>query len=105
MLRSHTALRCIVLAACMGALSGVALADDAAIRKSIAERMPDLPKIDEISKTPIPGVYEIRFGADIYYTAEQGQYLLDGHIIDTKTRQSLTEQRVNKLTAFDFAAL
>jgi thiol:disulfide interchange protein DsbC len=95
----------IALAACIAALAQAALADDAAIRKNIAERMPDFPKIDEISKSPIPGVYELRFGSDIYYTDEQGQYILEGNLVDTKTRQSLTEQRISKLTAFDFAAL
>jgi len=95
----------VALAAALAAFAGITWADDAAIRKNIAERMPDFPKIDEIAKTQIPGVYEIRFGADIYYTDEQGNYVFDGHLIDTKTRQSLTEQRVSQLTAFDFAKL
>ncbi|HMC16495.1 MAG TPA: DsbC family protein [Albitalea sp.] len=98
-------LHLLALATALAAFAGTASADDAAIRKNIAERMPDFPKIDEIVKTQIPGVYEIRFGADIYYTDEQGNYVFDGHIIDTKTRQSLTEQRVSQLTAFDFAKL
>jgi thiol:disulfide interchange protein DsbC len=95
----------LALAAALALLTGIAAADEAAIRKNIAERMPEFPKIDEIVKSPIPGVYEIRFGADIYYTDEQGFYVFDGHLIDTKTRQSLTEQRMSKLTAFDFAKL
>jgi thiol:disulfide interchange protein DsbC len=108
MATSKHPLRLFTLAAALAALSafvGTASADDAAIRKNIAERMPDFPKIDEIVKTQIPGVYEIRFGADIYYTDEQGNYVFDGHLIDTRTRQSLTEQRVSQLTAFDFAKL
>jgi len=97
--------RRIAVAACIAALAQSALADDAAIRKNIAERMPDFPKIDEITKTPIPGIYEIRFGADIYYTDEQGLYVFDGNLVDTKTRKSLTEARVAKLTAIDFSTL
>jgi thiol:disulfide interchange protein DsbC len=54
--------------------------------KAIAERYPELPKIDEISKTPIPGLYVIRFGADLYYTDEQGNHLIEGTLIETKTR-------------------
>jgi len=38
-------------------LASAAFADDAAIRKNIGERLPQFPKIDEITKTPIPGVY------------------------------------------------
>jgi thiol:disulfide interchange protein DsbC len=33
-------------------LSGAALADEAMIRKNLAERLPQLPKIDEVTRTP-----------------------------------------------------
>jgi thiol:disulfide interchange protein DsbC len=93
------------LALCAAALTQVAFADDAAIRKNIAERLPDFPKIDEISKTPVPGLYEIRIGTDVFYTDELGNHLIEGQLIDTKTRQNLTEARVAKLTAIDFSSL
>ncbi len=82
-----------------------AWAQEAVIRKNIAERLPDFPKIDEVSKTPIPGLYELRIGTDILYTDEQGNHLIQGNLIDTKTRTDLTEARVAKLTAIDFASL
>jgi thiol:disulfide interchange protein DsbC len=97
--------RCFVALACVAAFLPAAHADDAAIRKAIAERYPELPKIDEISKTPIPGLYEIRFGADLYYTDEQGNHLIEGTLIETKTRTNLTEARIAKLSAIDFASL
>ena len=87
------------------ALVPAAFADEAAIRKNISERVPDFPKIDEVTKTSIPGLYEIRIGTDILYTDEQGNYLIEGQLIETKTRTNLTEQRVAKLTAIDFKAL
>jgi thiol:disulfide interchange protein DsbC len=90
---------------CAAALTQSALADDAAIRKNIAERLPDFPKIDEISKTPIAGLYELRVGTDVFYSDDQGNHLIEGQMIETKTRANLTEQRVAKLTAIDFAAL
>jgi thiol:disulfide interchange protein DsbC len=82
-----------------------ALAQEAVIRKNIAERLPDFPKIDEVSKTPIPGIYELRIGVDVLYSDEQGNHLIEGHLIDTKSRQNLTQARIDKLTAIDFAAL
>lgn len=101
--------RRIPLAAlCTGALIACAssvFADDNAIRKNFAERFPDWPKIDEIVKTPIPGLYEIRLGTEVFYTDEQGNHLIQGDIIETKSRANLTEQRVAKLTAIDFASL
>ena len=87
------------------ALVPAAFADEAAIRKNISERVPDFPKIDEITKTSIPGLYEIRVGTDILYTDEQGNYIIEGQLIETKTRTNLTEQRVAKLTAIDFKTL
>ncbi|HJV63051.1 MAG TPA: DsbC family protein [Albitalea sp.] len=90
---------------CAVTLGQPARADDAAIRKNIADRMPDFPKIDEISKTPIPGLYELRVGSDIFYADEQGNHLIEGQMLETKTRTNLTEARVAKLTAIDFSAL
>ncbi|MBX3619452.1 MAG: DsbC family protein [Rhizobacter sp.] len=82
-----------------------AFADEAAIRKNLVERLPSLPPIDEVSKTPIAGIYEVRLGTEIVYTDETGNYVIQGHLIDTRTRTSLTEARINKLTAIDFAQL
>jgi thiol:disulfide interchange protein DsbC len=82
-----------------------ASADESAIRKNIAERLPGFPKIDEVSKTPIAGLYEIRTGSDIYYTDEQGDHFIEGQLVDTRTRTNLTEARISKLTAIDFATL
>lgn len=86
-------------------LAPAAFADEAAIRKNLAERLPDFPKIEEVTKTAIPGIYEIRFGSDVLYTDENGSYLLQGELIDTKTRTNVTQERVSKLTAIDFKTL
>ena len=78
-------------------------AQEAAIRKNMTERLPQLKAIDEVSKTPIPGLYELRVnGTDIYYTDAQGNYLIEGNIIDLRAKRNLTEERVTKLTAVKF---
>ena len=87
------------------ALATGAQAQDAAIRKNLGERLPQLGKIDEISKTPIPGLFEIRVGTELFYTDAEGNYFIQGNIIDTKQQKNLTEERENKLLAIDFAAL
>ncbi|MEY4979444.1 MAG: putative thiol:disulfide interchange protein DsbC precursor [Pseudomonadota bacterium] len=90
----------------LAAASLNALAQEAVIRKNLAERLPNLPKIDEISKTAVPGLYEVRVNhSDIFYTDEKGDFLFEGSLIDTRTRQNLTEQRMDKLTAIAFADL
>ncbi|MGZ5218158.1 MAG: DsbC family protein, partial [Caldimonas sp.] len=98
-------LRILAALALAASLAPVAFADEAAIRKNIAERLPEFPKIDEVAKTALPSLYEIRVGTEIFYTDELGNYLLEGHLVDTKTRVNLTEERIAKLTAIDFKSL
>jgi len=96
----------LALAALTVALSVSAFAQDAVIRKTLAERIPQLKAIDEIRKTEIPGLFEIRVnGVEIYYTDAKGNYLIQGNLIDTKQRRNLTEERVDKLTAVKFESL
>jgi thiol:disulfide interchange protein DsbC len=96
----------LALAAGIAALfAHAAVAQEAVIRKNIAERLPDFPKIDEVTKTAIPGVYELRVGTELVYSDERGEHLIQGALIDTKTGVNLTEARIEKLTAIDFANL
>jgi thiol:disulfide interchange protein DsbC len=85
---------------------GTASAQEAQIRKNLAERLPQLTKIDEVSKSPMPGLFELRVnGNEIYYTDADGNFLIKGDLIDTKLRRNLTEERVEKLNAINFDAL
>jgi thiol:disulfide interchange protein DsbC len=48
--------------------SSTLMAQDANLKKTLTERLPSLPKIEEISKTAMPGVFEIRVqGNEIFY--------------------------------------
>ena len=78
---------------------------EALIRKNLAERIPDFPKIDEINKTPIPGLYEVRIGTEVVYTDALGDHVIQGSLIETRTRTDLTQARIDKITAIDFATL
>ena len=94
-----------LLATAAFALSFTASAQEAAIRKTLAERIPQMEKIDEVRTTAMPGLYEVRIGTDLFYTDAKGNYVIQGELIDTKARRNLTEDRINKLTAVDFSAL
>ena len=84
----------------------IACSQEATIRKNLGERLPQLQKIEEVSKTPIPGLFEVRVnGTDIFYTDAEGNYLLQGNLIDTRQRRNLTEERIDKLSAIAFDAL
>lgn len=80
-------------------------AQEATIRKNLSERLPSLPKIDEISKTGMPGLFEVRIGHELFYTDPEGNYLIQGQVIDTRARRNLTEERLSKITAIDFDSL
>ena len=98
-------IRLALVTAVLGLIAASAPAQEATIRKNLAERLPNLPKIDEVSKSPVEGLYEVRLGHEVLYTDAEGGYLIQGQIIDTRARRNLTEERINKLTAIDFATL
>ena len=86
--------------------TGASAQDTAAIRKNLAERLPNFPAIEEISKTPMPGLFEVRVnGTDLLYTDAEGNFLIQGMLIDTKARVNLTEERTDKLTAIAYKDL
>jgi len=93
------------LLAIAGLSAALAQTQEAVIRKNLGERLPQLRQIDEIRKTPMAGLFELRVGSDLFYTDAEGNFLLEGQLIDTKARRNLTEERLDKLLAIDFAAL
>lgn len=100
----HLALRTALVAAALLA-SPALFAQEAAIRKTLAERLPQL-KIDEVARTPIAGLYEVRVGSDIFYSDDKGEHIVvRGAMIETRTRTDLTEARIERLLAIDFDKL
>ena len=91
--------------ACLALAISPVFAQEATIRKSLTERLPNLPKIDEISKTPMNGLYEVRMGNDVMYSDAEGSFVIQGTLIDVKQRRNLTEERVEKLSAIAFDQL
>jgi thiol:disulfide interchange protein DsbC len=103
----HT-LRALAATALMAlSLSNViAQGHEATIRKNLSERIPQIPKIEEITPTPLTGIYELRLSTnEIYYSDAAGNFLIQGSLIDTKSKRNLTEEREAKLSAVDFNAL
>jgi thiol:disulfide interchange protein DsbC len=96
-----------IIAACAAlVMASTAMAQEATIRKNLAERLANLPAIDEVNKSPIPGLFEVRVGGtEVFYTDAEGNYLIQGNLIDTKLKRNLTEERIAKLTEIDFSAL
>ena len=88
------------------ALSQAAWAQEDVIRKNLPARLPQFKQIDEVRKSEIPGLYEVRVdGSEIYYTDAKADFLIEGSLIDTRSKRNLTEERVEKLTAVKFDSL
>lgn len=99
-------IQCLAASTLLFGLLASSQAQEATIRKNLAERIPQLPKIDEVSKTPMAGLYEIRVnGMEIYYTDAEGNYLIQGNVFDTRDKRNLTEERLEKLSAVSFDSL
>lgn len=79
-----------------------AFAQEAMIRRNLAERIPQLGKIDEVTRAPLSTLWEVRVGTEILYTDDSGNFIIQGSLIDTKQRRNLTQERIDKLIAVDF---
>ena len=99
--------RTALLVALLGLVSMSAVAQEAAIRKNLAERLPTaFTKIDEVSKTPMAGIWEVRINtSEIFYTDAEGNFLVQGSMFDTRAKKNLTEEREAKLSAIEFSTL
>lgn len=86
-------------------LASAAHAGETEIRRALSERLQGMPAIDEIKRSAVPGLYEVRVGTSIFYTDEVGNYLIQGQVIETRTQVNLTQARIDKLTAFDMKSL
>ncbi len=100
-----TGLAVLLALLALGIFAAGAHAQEAAIRKNLAERLPQMGKVDEVNKTPMPGLYEVRIGTDLYYTDPEGNFVIHGQLIDAKAQRNLTEERQEKLLAINFSSL
>jgi len=95
------------------ALLSISIAHAAETDKTAATLKADLQKnyeqligpVSLVSKSPIPGLYEVVTGDHIFYTDSKGRYLIDGSLFDLKARRNLTEARSRQLFAVDFSKL
>ena len=101
-----------LFAATLALACAFASADEAAIRKTWNQQHPNGPAIDEITKTPIAGLYELRIAKDIVYSDEQGVYQIypshdrvEGHLIEANKKVDVTEEHLAKMMAQDVPKL
>lgn len=94
-----------VIAATLIALAGVAQANEEQVRKGVDAFLGE-SAVEAVSKTPYAGLYEVVLkSGDIIYTDDKVDFVVSGDIIDSRTRKSVTQARMQALSAIDFSTL
>lgn len=91
-------IRGFLLAGVVGMLSSSAFAEEGeeAVRAALQKWLPKM-ELQSIRSTPIPGIYEVILGGQVYYLSQDGRYLMQGQLVDLMTRTNLTEERMKAL--------
>jgi thiol:disulfide interchange protein DsbC len=65
--------------------------DLTALKKTLEQRFSDIT-ISDLRPSPLPGLYEMTFGAKTALVSADGRYLLTGDLIDLETRRNLSAE-------------
>ena len=94
-----------IAALCMAIVwsAGVVASEDV-VRKGFKTRFPDM-KIEAVTKTPFPGIYEVVFDGQVVYTDEKLGWLMTGNLFDLRTPQerNLTRERRDQIATVALA--
>jgi thiol:disulfide interchange protein DsbC len=89
--------------------SAAALADEAAVRRMVQEKLRSGGQLESVRKTPFGDLYEVvvrgRDGPLIYYVDGEATVIIVGEAIEAKTGRNLTEERQRGLTAVKWESL
>lgn len=73
---------------------GTAAADTGADKvRAAVERIIPGNAPDSIEPSELPGMYEVVFGAEVFYVSEDGRYLFSGSLLDLRSGRNLTEDK------------
>ncbi len=104
MRKSNRDLGALICALVLGLICGSVAADEQAVIKRVREKFPQ-SLVEQAFRTPYPGLYEVLMDSKLFYTDEHVTFVLVGNLIDIKSGQNLTQQRLRKLTAIDWKEL
>jgi thiol:disulfide interchange protein DsbC len=94
----------LALAATLMFAAATAQANEAVIRKALAQQFPGA-NIASVQPTPYSGLFEVYLDGQIIYVDAKAQYVFAGDVIDLKNRTNLTQARLNKLQAVKWDTL
>jgi thiol:disulfide interchange protein DsbC len=82
----------------------IAAQDLERVKSDLRKKFPEA-QIETARKSGYGGLIEVTGGGEIFYTDDKTSFLMLGQIIDTKTRENVTDARLRKLSAIKFDAL
>lgn len=75
------------------------------IKETLQKALGSRAEVRAVTKTPVPGLFEVNIGGQVVYTDATGRYVLNGELVDTKTGTNLTEERMAELNRIKWADL
>jgi thiol:disulfide interchange protein DsbC len=87
------------------AAGGAATGTEAAIKAAVERNTQGKVRVDSVSPSAIPGLYEVVSGQDVLYVDPTGRYGIDGQLIDMQQQRDLTEARREQLLRIRFSDL
>jgi thiol:disulfide interchange protein DsbC len=91
-----------LLGLCVGTIQAQS---DQQIRSDLQKKVGSSTKIKSVSPSPIPGIYEVLVGNEIFYTDANSKYLIQGEIIEIATGKNITEQKQADLNRIKWSEL
>ncbi len=84
---------------------GAALTPETApIKKALEDKFPGTT-VGAISKSPLPGLYEVQLEDRLVYVDAKVSYVMVGSLYEAATKRNLTEERLRKLTRISWDKL
>jgi thiol:disulfide interchange protein DsbC len=78
---------------------------EAQIKTELQKKMGGNAKIKSVSPSPIPGIYEVLVGNEIFYTDSNSKYVIQGEMIEIASGKNLTEQKQADLNRIKWSDL
>lgn len=76
----------------------------AQLQKTLKARLPQIT-IEKVQPSQWPFLYEVITKEELFYVDATGDFLFYGKVMDTKTREDLTDKRWNDLIKVEFGSL
>lgn len=88
----------------IGCAAHAADAVASSLQHTLQARFPTI-KVDAVEPSPIPGIYQVFAGNAIVYVDASGDHMIVGKMMDTRTKQNLSEEAMDEHESIDFNSL